>query len=225
MKVDETTIPDTFVEFGTFTKGAGQRTDLVPFKEAIMSGKNQRELLDEFLNEFARFPRLYNTLRSLNRPVRTTEFEVVLYFGEPGTGKTRKVWEDHPNHWAVPIGDKMWFDGYDLDKVVLFDDFRGAGSKVSLCDTLRMLDRYPIQTPIKGGFTWYMPDIVYITTNIHPRGWYGWIGREVNWRALKRRFNRIVIFEEDGSQVDVEKEEFLEDRDLWPQLDVNGNWI
>lgn len=223
-KVDATTVPDTFVEYGTFVKGAGARTDLVPFRDTIRDGVRMNTMLDEYLLEMARYPKLYQMIRSLTKPVRVNDLQVILFFGEPGTGKTRKVWDDHPDHWSVPIGDKLWFDGYDLDPVVLLDDFAGAVSKVSLTDTLRLLDRYPIQVPIKGGFTWFMPDVVYITTNIHPRGWYKWLGREVHWRALIRRFTQVIIFEVDGSQNDVaDLPLFFEDRDLWPVFDVNGN--
>lgn len=222
MKEDETTVADTFIELGKFAKGPGERTDLKPFKDAIIAGSTQRELLEDYLMEIAKFPKLYNTIRALNKPVREGEFRVVLYYGEPGTGKTRKVWEDHPDHWAVPIGDKIWFDGYDMHKVVLFDDFAGAASKVSLNDTLRMLDRYPVQAPVKGSYTWYMPEIIYITTNLHPRGWYKWLGREVHWRALKRRIHQVFVFENDDFDEYITVEDFMEDRDLWPQIDVNG---
>lgn len=223
MKIDLTTVPDTFVELGNFCTGAGQRRDLVEFRDAIRDGRTQNEMMDEFLVDMAKYPRLYNSIRALTKPTRINEFRVVLFYGEPGTGKTRTVWEDHPDHWSVPIGDKIWFDGYDLHPIVLLDDFSGAASKVSLNDTLRLLDRYPIQVPTKGGFTWFMPDIVYITTNIHPRGWYKWLGREVSWRALKRRFHQVVVFEVDGSFDEMETTAFFEDRDLWPDFDVNRN--
>lgn len=226
MKEDETTIEDTFVEYGSYIKGRGSRTDVnkavQSFKEAIKSGKTQRELIEtDMLYPMAKFPRLYGKLRSFYKPSRhvDAEFKVSLYYGEPGSGKTRKANSDYPELYEMPLqtGSTLWMDGYDLHETVLLDDFSGKMSKTSLVNTLKLLDRYPIQVAEKGGFVWWMPNHVIITTNIHPRGWYGWQNREVHWDALKRRIHEVLLFEKDVEPTSIDPEIFLEDQTLWPQ--------
>lgn len=212
-----------WLEYGNYNKGrckggtCGKRNDLEAFKNAILSGMNIEDLLDNgFTKELARYPKFYHMVRGIKEPERE-EVTVELYFGEPGTGKTRKAREENPGIYTVPLTTgTMWFDGYDGQEVALIDDFCGKKSKVPLDYTLRLLDRYPVQIPCKGAFIWWVPKKVIITTNIHPENWYDWHTRRRQWEALKRRIHRVVIFEEDGTQVEVEdlNRDFFEDYDL-----------
>lgn len=230
-KVDDTTVADSFVEFGKFSPGRGgkgARNDITSFKEAIKAGATQRELADsEHLEAFAKYIKLHDRLRSLYPTKRKREdFEVVLYVGDPRSGKTRKAKDENPDLFEIPITNgTLWFDGYDGHEVVLWDDFMGAGSKMSLDNTLKFFDRYVRQVPIKGGHAWYMPNKVIVTSNYHPRCWYNWKGREVSWEALSRRFSEVWVFhsgEEPELQPSVD--EYMNDHDQWPQMDVNGNY-
>ena len=137
------------------------------------------------------------------RPKRTTELEVVLYYGETGTGKTR-TWHDKyvgsEEFYRVPVGRDVWFDGYDMHKYVLLDDFSGAASHMSLATLLQILDRYPLQVPVKGSFVWWMPDKICITTNIRPIHWYKWEGRESQYQALKRRIHKVLDFDKKDAE-------------------------
>jgi hypothetical protein len=63
-----------------------------------------------------------------------------------------------------------WFDGYEGQKLVLFDDFDKG--QISFRLLLRLLDRYPMQVPIKGGFVEWCPRVIYITSNLGPARWY-----------------------------------------------------
>ncbi|KKK43994.1 hypothetical protein LCGC14_3167690 [marine sediment metagenome] len=63
-----------------------------------------------------------------------------------------------------------------------------------------VLYRYPIMLPVKGSFVWWCPRQIAITTNIHPKDWYNYNGREEQYRALSRRIHQVLTF-------DVKKEE------------------
>jgi hypothetical protein len=93
----------------------------------------------------------------------------------------------------------MWFDGYDGHTAALLDDFAGKFSKFSLNNLLRLLDRYKVQFPIKGGYTFFQPRRIFLTTNIHPREWYDWTTREVQYPALSRRITRVVTWRANGT--------------------------
>ena len=67
-------------------------------------------------------------------------------------------------------GGDRWFDGFRGHKYALFDDF--DGSQIEFRKLLRLLDKYPMQVPIKGGFTNWNPRKIFITSNVQPRMWY-----------------------------------------------------
>ncbi len=200
---DETRVDGPWESGEWREQGQGNRSDLTEFRLAIQSGKRKRELMDDGYDiQIAKFPRFYETVRTLTRPKREhAQFVgVVLLYGYPGTGKTRYVVENYPDYWETGISGTgtHWYDGYDLHNVVLFDDFCGKMSKMPLCTVLKLFDRYVRQAPVKGGFTWWRPNIIFVTSNIHPRDWYDWELREAQWPALIRRFSHVYFYEEDG---------------------------
>lgn len=204
-------------ECGIFADKAGARTDLNSYRDAIKLGKRKRDLMETHPMEMAKFDRFYHLVRSSHMPKRTTDLKVELYFGKAGTGKTRKAFEENEDLYIVPLTNgSLWFDGYDLHKQVLLDDFNGKASKCALDYTLRLLDRYPAQVPIKGSHTWWLPDKVMITSNIHPRQWYNFTKREEHWAALKRRIHKVYVFMGDEPE-EMDVETFMQDEDLWSE--------
>lgn len=193
-------------EIGELPEGQGERTDLKGFYEAVKTGKRARDLADEYYGVLAKYPRFYTTLKSLHMPpLRADGVRVILSYGRTGVGKTREVMQLHagsPEFFRSPLTSGFWMDGYDGQTIVLLDDFAGAASKISLTHTLQLLDRYPVQVPVKGSFVWWNPKEIHITTNIHPRLWYQWDNREEQYLALMRRF---TIIKEDLVEIDVLK--------------------
>lgn len=184
-------------EYGTWAGVTqGRRVDIEAFRDAIMDGLRAPRLWLEYTHEMAKFPRMYLSLKSCIRPRRTEPLKVTLIHGKTGIGKTRLVyacWEDDDEFWRWPCPNTaVWFDGYDAHKLCLLDDFAGKASKMSLTMLLQVLDRYPLRLPIKGSFVWWMPTRIMITTNIHPKDWYDWTGREGQYRALKRRIHEVL---------------------------------
>lgn len=197
---------DTYVEGGSrFEYGVmkecrpGKRNDLEDFSKAVLAGdKRKRDLYLEYPGIMARYRHFYHDLTSSYRPERKTDLQVILHIGETGLGKTRTVFDRHgasPSFYVTPIcNNTVWLDGHDLHKVVLLDDFAGAASHLPLAQLLRLLDRYPVQVPVKGSHTWWMPDIIYVTSNVYPEDWYKWDGRGGQYVALARRFTEVVMF-------------------------------
>lgn len=213
---EETRAPDAeFVEFGEFVKGRGQRTDLSQLRDAIKQGASHRQLAEDHVNEYARYLRFADRMTAIHQPTRP-EVTVKLYIGEPGTGKTRLAMQD-ADHYVVPIGKGFWMDGYDRQGTVILDDFSGRMSHMELNDTLRLLDRYPVQVPIKGSFTWLLAHTVIVTTNIHPFRWYKWKARANQYEALWRRFTEVWYFPRDSEPEEQTLPDFFYNNDMiWP---------
>jgi len=144
-------------------------------------------------NAYNRFCKTVDRYRLYQAIKRTEELSVHIFYGSPGTGKTRMAYELMPNLYAFPIGKELWSDGYNGQSEVLVDDFSG---QMRLVDTLRFLDRYPIQIPRKGGFNWWCPNYIVLTTNIHPAKWYDWTKRPEQQAALRRRIHHIWDFDD-----------------------------
>jgi len=184
-------------EFGT-PRSQGKRVDLLGFKDAVMAGKRKRDLLEEHYLVIARYPKFYDQLTMLNRPTRTEDLVVTLLYGETGLGKTRSVMDRFgadEDFYVAPLNNgTMWYDTYDGHTKVLLDDFSGAASHLSLCSLLRLLDRYPVLVPTKGSHTWWLPTEVFVTTNILPKDWFKWENRAEQYKALARRFHKVVLY-------------------------------
>lgn len=198
-------------EFGQWVAAAqGKRSDLSEFCDALKSGKSIAEVAEEMTPTYVRYHRGLTSFLSL-RPVSRPEPPVVsLYYGPPGCGKTKSFYdvETAEDSWVSPPGCAMsWFDGYIGQSAILLDDFDGKASKVPLSTLLQVLDRYPIRVPVKGGFTWFVPKRVYVTTNIHPSEWYDWSGRLAQFKALQRRFT-VVHFWKETSPTETERFSF-----------------
>lgn len=175
------------VEHGT-RKRAGKRTDIDELHHAV---KQKRKLVDIY-NEY---PAAYKYGRGIDRhrlllDMQERDFtpmEVIVMVGEAGSGKTRKAYEIDPLLYMLPdYTSPLWFDGYDGEDTILFDDFKGC---IKFTYLLRLLDGYRFSIPIKGGFIWKKWKRVIITSNHPPEEWY----KNVHYAALKRRISEVQI--------------------------------
>ena len=160
-----------------------------------MEGQSFRQIAEEHPSTVLRYGSGVQRLISMVRPERRQRPpQIWCFWGKTGSGKTRRVWEftDESKLYVHP-GDR-WFDGYDRQPAVLFDDFDGGWFKITYL--LKLLDRYqPMSVPVKGGFTWWMPDTIYFTSNHHPREWYKGASQQ-HQDALLRRFREFGTIEE-----------------------------
>ncbi len=189
--------------------GRGRRSDISDATNIIRDGGQLIDLIDDHAVLVVKYSKGFKVLIDLVTPDRdhTIAKGIEVYWGDPGTGKTRKAYDENPSMYAVPIqqGTSIWMDGYNNEAVVLMDDFEG---QMPLRALLRILDRYPLRVPTKGGHCKFNPDKIIITSNSHPRDWYNWENHPPSKKAaLMRRLNTILHFaivkdgfESDGSQ-------------------------
>lgn len=113
---------------------------------------------------------------------------IEIYWGDSGTGKTKKAITDHPEAYILtkPNGNNItWFDGYEGQTTIIFDEFYGW---VSYDLLLRILDRYPLKLQVKGGFVECSATHFIFTSN---KPWTDWYPNIEDKSALKRRINEF----------------------------------
>ena len=83
-----------------------------------------------------------------------------------------------------PQGGSIWFDGYTGQETIITDDFSHRDYKLSYL--LRLLDRYAMTLPIKGGM---IANNIIITSNYSPHSLYTGADCLEHRNALFRRIN------------------------------------
>ncbi len=159
----------------------------------VVDGTSLRRVSSAFPSQFVRHARGFRALRRSLFPSLQRTVVVTVLVGDPGSGKTRYVYDTHgfDNVFSLELGgSQVWFDGYDGQSVLLIDDFYG-GMRYNYL--LRLLDIYPMDVPVKGDFVSAMWSHVYITSNAVPRDWYS-EEKIVDISALCRRIHCFYNF-------------------------------
>lgn len=166
----------------------GQRNDLKKAVDKLKEKATIRQMAVDCPETYVRYHKGLQALRKELQPRIEvfTKPEVNVYIGQPGSGKTRKVYEKDPDVYNVPepVNGQIWFDGYEGQESILLDDFYGW---IKYHTLLQWLDGYPMQLPVKGSTVWRNWKTVYITSNKPPSEWYN--RDEIN--ALQRRITNI----------------------------------
>lgn len=118
-------------------------------------------------------------------PDRSDGFRIFVVNGPTGVGKSfafHKICNGNYTGWR----DGWFTDAQNMHEFLFLDEFvGGCKDGIQLHELLDMLDPYPQQLPIKGGFAPAMYRTVFITTNISPEQWYSAIGP--NGEEIKKR--------------------------------------
>lgn len=174
-------------------KSSGLSTACQILKESNGSLLKVANELPEVFVRHGRGLRDYVTTAGLVPP-RSHKTEVLVLIGPPGVGKTRYAVAHSCGltYWK-PRG--PWWDGYCQHNTVIFDDFYGW---VSFDELLRVMDRYPLKVPVKGGFAEFVAEKLIITSNKPPEEWYGAENIKGSIEAMFRRFNKFLLFTSEG---------------------------
>lgn len=178
-----------FFEDGDWEAGGqGTRNDLREAMSMVKADKPKLEIMEELPEVFARNQKFLETYRCELDKSQTKEFRhvsVEVIHGDPGTGKTRSVWEREEKVFTVNAEDAFPFDGYDGEQAILFDDFYGSIKQHTM---LRLLDGYQLRVNVKGSHRYAKWTRVYITSNKRPEDWY----QAGLSEALKRRITNVT---------------------------------
>lgn len=181
------------VEHGTAPVRARTRTDLANVLKRIRDeGESYHSLLvSGALTNYQALRYAEKVELALKKP-RVDPPEVYWFHGPPGSGKTRAAVALGGDDYWMSAGDLKWFDGYQGQRVAIFDDFRPSDCSFSFL--LRLLDRYRLKVPIKGSFVEWTPRVIIITTVDPPHVLFHYKTTE-NLEQLTRRLTECRPFE------------------------------
>lgn len=193
--------PWTFGKPTEATSGAQKSTE--QFVRDVAAGLTDKQLWECHPRQYAMFTRVIDRIRGFTRPTRTVPLEVYLFYGPPGTGKTdfakAQAAELNIPYYETPLGKDFWLtpDAWNKQYVII-EEFK---ANIQLKDLLRLLDKHPVEAPIKGGFAWWCPQFVVLTTNVNPWDWYHYNDRDFEREALFRRFSGVYLFQKNADGV------------------------
>lgn len=156
--------------------GQGTRSDLIAYIDSIKQGATDMQLLEQHPKEFVRYSKARLDIRSTMVERRVDPPLVILYTGPSGCGKTRRAveWATTRNkNYYLRTGMGEWFQNYQGQEVCILDEvdkYRDSGFSFNLF--LRILDRYDVDVPIKGGSFPFASKTIILTAVQQPEHWY-----------------------------------------------------
>lgn len=140
-------------EYGTFGKGQGERSDLQVYSARIIADPNLKRVAAEFPHMVVKYPRGTELLISVapKPKVPWSIPKIYVLLGPPGCGKTRWVY-DHASEediyeYGMYSTGAVWFDGYEEQPVILFDEF---DNDIGLPQLNKLLGGYGNRVNCKG---------------------------------------------------------------------------
>jgi len=169
-------------QIGTPSK-QGERKDLEEIQVELET-KTIEEIADTHFSKWCQYGRQFKEYKALKEVKRDWIPEVILLYGETGTGKTKQAIEAGGVILEYTTGG--FINGYNGEDVVIFDDV-DINTLPPRTTLLKLLDRYPYSINIKGGTRNWKPKVIYFTSNYDPDELL-----ITSDPALNRRFTQLI---------------------------------
>lgn len=181
-------------EYGEWKSGGqGKRNDLASLTKAVQSGARIRDIIDANPAAALKYIGNIEKLKKYYPVHRKWKTEVHILWGPGGVGKSA-----YANKWAelntnddyyrlrVNEDKKLWWCGYDQQKVIVIDEFE---AQIPWREMLQLCDRFAYTGQTKGSHTAISAEVILITSNLPPEKWYP----GENYELLKRRISSCTL--------------------------------
>lgn len=178
----------------------GRRRDLEDCRNMLEEGKSMLDIGREHFGDFVRYYKgftLYKDLLDRERAKNTEARapEVIVYVGGAGSGKSYRCYND-PDYqsdgyqFMCQQSGKVFFDGYEKQTTIWFDEFNGAILPFQLW--LRLCDAYGLRVETKGGSV-HISGIkkILISTTTPPARWWNCSKFLEDPNQLWRRLSKV----------------------------------
>lgn len=203
----------------------GHRSDIAAAVNLIAEEKaSLRTVARECPLPYVKYHKGFAALRAHHIEPRTEAPEVTVLWGETGAGKSRAAREMLGSDEDVYVwgpAQKHWFDAYDGQESVIFEEFRG---QLPFGQMLELLDRYTPRVEYKGGCMPFVAKRIVITSPLPPEQWYKELDRWDKVGQLMRRITRVVQLtspkDEEADTLDAPTEHmgtYMDDEDDWEE--------
>lgn len=185
--------------FGDLEFPQGKRSDLLEIKEKI--SKVGWKHADLYNAHFASSVRYMNGIEKAAFYLAKAQqvernVEVCWLWGKAGSGKSRlaRAGLTINDYFRLPApqGGRIWWDGMEGESVLVIEEFNSNTMPIE--NLLEILDRYPLQLPVKGAFTWANWTKVFITSQFHYSTVYPFASEDQQ-AALRRRITSETKFD------------------------------
>ncbi len=141
--------------------------------DAIQNGKELPQIINDFPKQYLHLHQGIKDMHTHYVKRRNWNMEVVIFHGIPGTGKTYKAYNDHPNAYILSLGEdgnsNIWWDPTYHGQPIIINEFR---SQLKYGYLLKLWDCIPMTLAVKYSSTQMRSHKIIITTNIEPMNWY-----------------------------------------------------
>jgi hypothetical protein len=181
-----------FCKFGV-KKSQGRRSDIRSAVQMLEEGASMKQTARENPVVYVKYHRGLEKYKALLIEPRTQPPNVQVFYGPTGSGKSRSARELLPNAYVWGPEQGKWFDGYEGQPEVIFEEFRG---QLPFGMMLRLLDRYECRVETKGSTIFFVATSIVLTSPVHPRDWYQMFEHsEDKVDQLLRRITSITALE------------------------------
>ena len=180
------------VQHGTLVEGAlpGRHLEIL---QMVKHGEGAASIIEALGGSAPQYLRFMEKTLTLFAPKRDFKPAVYWLWGASGTDKSRLARAIHLETYCKPP-DSRWFDGYDCQPVTVVNDLRKMTFTFSYL--LDLLDRYPFQVEVKGGYRQFVSKVIVITSSKRHEDLWGELSGAQNEHLdqLTRRITEQVQF-------------------------------
>lgn len=173
----------------------GARGDLIEIKTMVMEDKltaDELALMDPYtFHMYGRTVERIQTIR-LRQRFRTEMTAGIWITGPSSAGKSHMAFEGYSpdTHFLKNLEDK-WWDGYNGQETVIFNEFRG---QVSFNELLTLVDKWPHTVPQRGKEPVpFLAKKLIVTSVKEPQEIYWRQDGDEPWEQFERRFEIVRL--------------------------------